>query len=206
MKKVKWVVCSPLVFFLFLPDILSAGEIGILPFRTTGVEMYITDEFYDLLESGLDYYEHEVISPYEIERYLGSRVVCYNKDYAADYGRSLGLEKAIFGFITKLGDRYVISVEVVKSRTGEVILSDRITLDSEDYLDEYVYRMADFIEKEVYGNVIYYSPTCSKTVTHVYVGCCRRPRRGLISVRLPLININLGKPHHDEDVHKKGRR
>lgn len=203
MKKVKWIVCSSLVLFLFFPAILSAEEIGILPFRTTGVEMYVTDAFYDILENELDYYDHEVVSPYEIERYLGSRVVCYNKDYAADYGRSLGLEKVIFGSITKLGSKYIIYATVVQSRTGEILLTDKITLDSEEDLDEYVYRLADSIEEEVYGNVIYYSPTYSRTVTHVYVGSCwqpriiwRRPRRSSITIRLPLFNINLGKTNH----------
>jgi len=208
MRKEKWIACSSLAFFLFFPAIMSAEEIGILPFRTTGVEMYITDAFYDLLENELDYYDHEVVSPYEIERYLGSRVVCYNKDYAADYGRSLGLEKVIFGSITKLGSRYVIYSTVVNSRTGEILLTDKITLNSEEDLDEYVYRLTDSIEEEVYGNVIYYSPTYSRTVTHVYVGSCwrpriiwRRPRRSSITIRLPIFNINLGKTHH-RVVHK----
>lgn len=204
MKKVKWAVLSSLLVFLFLPSNLSAEEIGILPFRTTGVESYITEDFYDLLEDELDYFDHKAISPYEIEHYLGRRVICYNKDYAADYGSSLGLEKVIFGSITRLGETYVISVEVVKSRTGEVLLYDKTTLDSEDYLDEYVYSLAEDIEEDVYGNVVYYSPTRSRTVTHVYVENCWRPRiiwrrpryRSLIQVRVPLININLGKSHH----------
>jgi hypothetical protein len=203
MKKVKWVVFSSLVLFLFLPGNLSAEEIGILPFRTTGVEMYITDAFYDLLESELDFYDHKVVSPYEIEHYLGGRVICYNKDYAADYGSSLGLEKVIFGSITRIGEKYVISVEVVKSRTGEVLFYDKTTLETEEYLDDYAYSLAEAIEEDVYGNVVYYSPTYSRTVTRIYIGNCwrpriiwRRPRRSLITVRLPLININLGKPHH----------
>ena len=212
MKKVKWVVVNALVLFLFLPGMVNAEEIGILPFRTTNVEMYITDAFYDLLEAELDYYDHEVVSPYEIEHYLGGRVICYNKDYAADYGRSLGLEKVIFGSITKLGEKYIITTVVVKSRTGEVLLSDKTTLDSDDYLEDYVYALADSIEEEVYGNVVYYGPDYSRTVTHVYVGNCwrpriiwRRPRRkSLISVRLPLININLGKPQRV--VHKSSPR
>ncbi len=204
MKKVKWLVLSSLVLFLALPGMLGAEEIGILPFRTTGVESYITEDLYDLLETELDYFDHKVVSPYEIEHYLGHRVVCYNKDYAADYGSSLGLEKVIFGSITRIGEKYVISVEVVKSRTGEVLLYDKTTLDSEDYLDEYVYSLAEDIEEEVYENVVYYSPSCSRTVTRVYVGNCWRPRiiwrrprrRSLITVRVPLININLGKSHH----------
>jgi len=202
MKKVKWVVGSSLVLFLFLSGNLSAEEIGILPFRTTGVESYTEDAFYEFLEDELTYYDHRVVSPYEIEHYLGGRVVCYNKDYAADYGSSLGLEKVIFGSITRLGEKYVISVVVVKSRTGEVLLSDKTTLENEDYLDDYVYSLAESIEEEVYGNMVYYSPTYSRTVTRVYIGgywrpriVWRRPRRSLITVRLPLININLGKSH-----------
>jgi hypothetical protein len=202
MKKVKWVVCSSLVLFLFLPGNLSAEEIGILPFRTTGVESYTEDAFYQLLEDELAYYDHRVVSPYEIEHYLGGRVISYNKDYAADYGSSLGLEEVIFGSITRLGEKYVISVEVVKSRTGEVLLSDKTTLENEDYLEAYVYSLAEAIEEEVYGNVVYYSPTYSRTVTRVYIGgywrpriIWRRPPRSLITVRLPLININLGGPH-----------
>jgi hypothetical protein len=204
MKKVKWAVFNFLVLFLFLPGALSAEEIGILPFSTTGVEMDITESFYDLLEAELDYFDHKVVSPYKIEHYLGYRVVCYNKDYAADYGRSLGLEKVIFGSITKLDEKYIISATVVESGTGEVLLIDKITLENEEYLDAYVYSLAEAIEEEVYGNDIYYSPQYSRTYTHVYIGtryCPRRvirsiPRRSLINIRVPLFNINLGRPYH----------
>jgi hypothetical protein len=204
MKKVKLVAVSSLVLFLFLPGILSAEEIGILPFRTTGVESYIEEAFYEFLEDELNYYNHRVVSPYEIEHYLGRRVIAYNKDYAADYGTSLGLEKVIFGSMKRLGDEYIISVTVVRSRTGEVLLIDRITLESEEHLDVYVYNLAESIEKEIYGkDVYYYYPTCRRTYTTVYIGTryprrviVRRPRRSLISLRLPLININLGKPRH----------
>jgi len=203
MKKVKWVVFSSLMLFLFLPGRASAEEIGILPFRTTGVESYVEDAFYEILEDELNYYDHRVVSPYEIEHYLGRRVVAYNKDYAADYGSSLGLEKVIFGSMTRYGDEYIISVTVVKSRTGEVLLIDKITLESEEHLDAYVYSLAESIEIEVYGNNVYYSPCCNRTYTTVYIGThyprrviIRRPRRrSLITVRLPLININLGKSH-----------
>jgi len=203
MKKVKWVVFNSLLFFLFLPGRLSGEEIGILPFRTIGVESYITEAFYDLLESELDYYDHKVVSPYEIEDYLGRRVVCYNKDYAADYGSSLGLEKVIFGSITRSGEKYIISAVVVKSRTGEVLLRDKITLESEEHLDAYVYSLAESIEIEVYGKDIYYSPCCNRTYTTVYIGTryprrvvWRRPRRSLINIRVPLFNIDFGKPHY----------
>lgn len=205
MEKVKWVVFSSLLFVLFLPVGLNAEEIGILPFRTTGVEGYIAEDFYDLLESELDYFDHNVISPYEIEDYLGRRVISYNKDYAADYGRSLGLEKVIFGSITKLDEKYIISAEVVESRTGEVLLIDKISLENEEYLDAYVYSLAEAIEEEVYGNDIYYTPQQYRTTyTHVYIGTRYYPRRvirripsrSLINIRVPLFNINLGKPHH----------
>ena len=216
MKKVKWVVFNSLALFLFLPGNLRAEEIGILPFKTTYVESYIEDAFYDLLESELNYYDHNVVSPYEIEYYIRGRVVCYNKDYAADYGSSLGLEKVIFGSITKLGEKYIISATVVKSRTGEVLLRDKITLESEEYLDAYVYSLAESIEEEVYGNYISCRPHCTRTHTHVYIGGCWRPRRvvrrwrpphrSLITVRVPLININLGKSHrvvHRRPPHRK---
>lgn len=210
MKKVKWIVFNSLVLFLFLPGVLRAEEIGILPFRTTGVESYIEDSFYEFLEDELNYFDHKVVSPYEIEYYLGHRVICYNKDYAADYGTSLGLEKVIFGSIERVGDEYVISVTVVKSRTGEVLLIDKITLESEEHLDAYVYSLAEAIEEEVYGNDIYYSPHYSRTYTTVYIGAryprhviIRRPRRSLITVRLPLININLGRPHKTHKTYHK---
>ena len=200
MKKVKLVAVSSLVLYLLLPGILSAEEIGILPFRTTGVENYVEDAFYEFLEDELDYYDHRVVSPYEIEHYLGRRVIAYNKDYAADYGTSLGLEKVIFGSMTRYGDEYIITVEVVRSRTGEILLYDRITLESEDHLDVYVYSLAESIEREIYGRDIYYTPRLKHTYTHVYIGThyprrviVRRPRRSLITVRLPLINLNLGK-------------
>jgi len=204
MKKAKWTVFNSLVLFLFLPGILSAEEIGILPFRTAGVESYIAEDFYDLLECELNYFDHKVVSPYEIEDYLRGRVECYNKDYAADYGRSLGLEKVIFGSITKLDDKYVISATVVESRTGEELLIDKITLESEEYLDAYVYSLAEAIEEEVYENVIYHSPSYSRTSTYVYIGTRYYPRRiirripsrSLIDIRVPLFDINLGRPYY----------
>jgi hypothetical protein len=213
MKKVKWEVFNSLVLFLFLPGILSAEEIGILPFRTTGVETKITEDFYDLLEDELDYFDHKVVSPYEIEDYVRGRVECYNKDYAADYGRSLGIEKVIFGSITELNDEYVISVTVVESGTGEVLLVDEIRLENEDYLEAYVYSLATAIEEEVYGKTVYYKPHYKNAYTHVYIGtryCPRRvigrriPYRGMIDIRIPLFRVHLGRPYHHRVVH--GRR
>jgi hypothetical protein len=203
MKKVKWAVLNSLVLFLFLPSALRAEEIGILPFRTTGVETEITEDFYDLLEAELDYFDHKVVSPYEIEDYVRGRVESYNKDYAADYGRSLGIEKVIFGSITEIDGEFVISVTVVESRTGEELLIDKITLESEDYLEAYVYSLAEAIEEEVYGNEVYYRPDYSSTSTYVYIGTRHYPRRivrriprsSLIDIRIPLFRINFGRPY-----------
>ena len=204
MKKVKWAVFNSLVLFLFLPGVLSAEEIGILPFITTDVETEITEDFYGFLEDELDYFDHKVVSPYEIEDYIRGRVVCYNKDYAADYGRSLGIEKVIFGSITKLNDKYIISVAVVESETGEELLIDEITLESEDYLEAYVYSLAKAIEEEVYENEVYYSPHYTNNYNYVYIGtryCPRRfirrvPCRSSIGIRIPLFEIHLGRPYY----------
>jgi hypothetical protein len=204
MKKVKWIVFNSLVIFLFLPAVLNAEEIGILPFRSEGVEIEITEDFYDLLEDELDYFDHKVVSPYEIEDYVRGRVISYNKDYAADYGRSLGLEKVIFGSITNLNDEYVILVTVVESGTGEELLIDKITLESEDYLEAYVYSLAKAIEEEVYGNAVCYRPDYINNYSYVHIGTRYCPRRVIrrhrhrssISISIPLFKIHLGRPYH----------
>ncbi len=203
MKKVKWTAFISFMLFLFLPGQLSAEEIGILPFRTIGVETEITEDFYDLLEDELDYFDHEVVMPYEIEDSIRDRVEYYNKDYAADYGRSLGIEKVIFGSIEEIDDEYVISVTVVESGTGEVLIIDEITLEDEDQLEAYVYSLVKAIEEEVFGNEVDYSPHYTK-YNYIYIGRRCYPRRDIrrmpygsfINISIPLFRVNLGRPYY----------
>jgi hypothetical protein len=147
-KKIKFYLVS---FFLLLPCILNAEKIGLLPFKQVGIESNITEAVHQLMGSELSSYGYTVLLPNEIEEKLARETECYNKECAAEIGNQIGLEKVIFGSLTKIGEKYIISAVVVESQSGNIIFSDKVTSQTAEDLDVCISRLAKSIEygKEV---------------------------------------------------------
>jgi len=151
MNKIRHIWLYLLSFSLFSPANLNAESIGLLRFKPLGIESNITEAIYQLLESELISYGHMVISQEKIDEELGRKVECYNKQCAAETGIQMGLEKIIFGSLTKIGEKYIVSANVVESKSGEIVFSDKVTSKTAEDLDVCISRLAKSIEygKEV---------------------------------------------------------
>jgi hypothetical protein len=151
MKRVKNAVLFLLPLFLLLPVSLNAKNIGVLPFKPVGIESNITDAVYQLMGSELSSYGYTVLLPDEIEENLSRKIECYNKECAAEIGTQMGLEKVIFGSLTKIGEKHIISAVVVESKSGKIVFSDKATAQTVEDLDVCISRLAKSIEhgKEV---------------------------------------------------------
>lgn len=151
MSKIRYIWLYLLSFSLFLPANLNAESIGLLRFKPLGIESNITEAIYQLLESELISYGHMVISQEKIDEELGRKVECYNKQCAAETGIQMGLEKIIFGSLTKIGEKYIVLANVVESKSGEIVFSDKVTSKTAEDLDVCISRLAKSIEygKEV---------------------------------------------------------
>jgi hypothetical protein len=144
MKKFKKVLY--LVFFsLFLSGCLNAQEVGLLNFKAVGVENNMIEVISELLGSELASYGYTIVSQDIIEENLGRTIECQNKTCAAEIGRTTGLEKVIFGAVTKLGEKYIVSAVVVESQTGEIVFSDKVTSKTTEDLDVCLSRLAKSI-------------------------------------------------------------
>jgi len=150
-SKIRYIWLYLLSFSLFLPANLNAESIGLLRFKPLGIESNITEAIYQLLESELISYGHMVISQEKIDEELGRKVECYNKQCAAETGIQMGLEKIIFGSLTKIGEKYIVLANVVESKSGEIVFSDKVTSKTAEDLDVCISRLAKSIEygKEV---------------------------------------------------------
>lgn len=147
MKKLKRILLYIVLLFSLLPAILNAEDIGLLPFKPVGIERNISEAIYQLLESELSSYGHTVVPPEKIEEKLGKTVECYNKECAAEIGTQMGLEKVIFGSLTKIGEKYIVSAAVVESQIGEIVFSDKVTSKTPEDLDVCLSRLVKSIEE-----------------------------------------------------------
>ncbi len=147
MRKFKKTPLYLFLFFLLLPYGLNAEKIGLLPFKPVGFESNITEAIYQLMESELSSYGHTVIPPDKIEEKLGKTVECHNKQCAAEIGVQMGLKKIIFGSLTKIGEKYIVSAIVVESKSGEILFSDKVTSKTAEDLDVCLSRLVKSIEE-----------------------------------------------------------
>jgi len=116
-----------LVFFILIPVSTKAKKIGIFRFKPVGIENNITEAIDQLIESELISYGYTVVSANKIEEKLGEKVECYDKECAAEIGTKMNLDRIIFGSLTKIGEKYIVSAIVVEPQTGEIVFSDKVT-------------------------------------------------------------------------------
>jgi hypothetical protein len=151
MIKNKYVWIYFLSLFLFLPINTKAEKIGILHFKQAGTYSNINEAVYQLIESELISYGHIVVPPDKIEETLGKEVRCYNKECAAEIGTQMDIDRVLFGSLTKIGEKYIVSAIVVDPQENEIIFSDKVTSKTAEDLDVCISRLVKSIEygKEV---------------------------------------------------------
>jgi len=135
-----------LFFVMLIPLSLLAEKIAVVDFKGIGVEASLVDAAITLLRSDISSYKNlEVIEKEQMEKMFGKVVKCENKETAAEIGFKLGAEKVVYGTISKLGEKYIISANVVKVTSHNIIFSDRVTATSAEDLDIASKRLAKSI-------------------------------------------------------------
>ncbi len=135
-----------LFFIILIPFSLLAEKIAVVDFKGIGVDASLVEAAITLLRGDISSYKNiEVIEKEQMEKMLGKVVKCENKESAAEIGFKLGAEKVVYGTISKLGEKYVISANVVKVISHNIVFSDRVTATNAEDLDIASKRLAKSI-------------------------------------------------------------
>ncbi|MCK4576326.1 hypothetical protein KAU34_07955 [candidate division WOR-3 bacterium] len=129
-----------------LPFLLYAEKIAVLDFKTIGVDPSLAEATTALLRTDLASYKNlTVIEKSVMEGIPGVKLECENKKCAADIGSRINADKVVYGTISKLGEKYIISAFVVKVSSKSIVFQDRITATSAEDLDITSKRLAKSI-------------------------------------------------------------
>ncbi len=74
---------------------------------------------------------------------------CSSTDCAVEAGRILNVSSMVLGSVSKLGQRYVISLQLVDVEQGKIAISDKVETDSEDMLNVASSALAEHFAKQV---------------------------------------------------------
>lgn len=78
----------------------------------------------------------------EVERALGEKSRCYDSQCAAEFGQRLGVDKAIVGSLSRLGEKIVVELRLVDVASAKVEFSDRMASSTVEDLDTVIKRLA----------------------------------------------------------------
>lgn len=86
-----------------------------------------------------------VIDEGEISRFLGEAPQCYDSQCASEIGQQLGLDKAVIGSLSRLGEKIIVELRLVDVASGNVEFSDRMASGTVEDLDTVIKRLANGI-------------------------------------------------------------
>ncbi|TES91657.1 MAG: hypothetical protein E3J87_07285 [Candidatus Cloacimonadota bacterium] len=128
-----------LALLIFLPLSLLGEKIAVIDFKPIGVDPSLAEVTTTLLRSDVSSYKN--ISLVEV----GEKIECDNKERAAEIGLKIKAQKVVYGTISKLGTKYIISAYVVEVSTRNIVFQDRVTASSAEDLDTASKRLAKAI-------------------------------------------------------------
>lgn len=128
-----------LALLIFLPLSLLGEKIAVIDFKPIGVDPSLAEATTTLLRSDLSAYKK--FSLVEV----GEKVECDDKERAAEIGFKVKAQKVVYGTISKLGTKYIISAYVVEVSTRNIVFQDRVTASSAEDLDTASKRLAKAI-------------------------------------------------------------
>ena len=78
----------------------------------------------------------------EVTRFLGEKPNCYDSQCASEIGRQLGVDKAVIGSLSRLGEKVIVELRMVDVASGQVEFSDRMASATVEDLDTVIKRLA----------------------------------------------------------------
>ncbi|HEC79228.1 MAG TPA: hypothetical protein ENI34_08830 [candidate division WOR-3 bacterium] len=135
------VIC--LVFCI--PIAMFAAEVGVLNFKAGVMEKETAQAIAALIASELTSYGHNVKNPDAMNAAVGEEIKCYESGCAAEVGFKAGVERVIFGSVSKFGEKYIVQASVVKVATRQTIWSGSLSAATAEELDIVAKRIAKAI-------------------------------------------------------------
>ena len=131
------------LFVLLLSFRLFASEkisMAVYDFDARSVPPAIGDSVTDFVQTSL--YEtgkFNMMDRKNVQKILKEQMFqktgCSSTDCAVEAGRILNVSNMVLGSVSKLGQRYVISLQLVDVEQGKISISDKVETDSEDMLN-----------------------------------------------------------------------
>jgi hypothetical protein len=78
----------------------------------------------------------------QVERALGTQTRCYDSQCASEFGQQLGVDKAVVGSLSRLGEKIIVELRLVDVASGQVEFSDRLASSTVEDLDTVIKRLA----------------------------------------------------------------
>ena len=128
-----------LALIIFLPLSLLGEKIAVVDFKPIGVDPSLVEATTTLLKADLSSYKKFTL----VE--VVEKVVCEDKECAAEIGFKAKAHKVVYGTISKLGKKYIVSAYVVEVSTHNIVFQDRIAAASAEDLDITSKRLAKSI-------------------------------------------------------------
>ena len=83
-----------------------------------------------------------VVDEGQVQRILGTEAFCYDSQCAAEYGQRLGVDKAVIGSLSRLGEKIFVELRLVNVSSGQLEFSDRLASSTVEDLDTVIKRLA----------------------------------------------------------------
>ncbi len=145
------------LFVLLLSFRLFASEkisMAVYDFDARSVPPAIGDSVTDFVQTSL--YEtgkFNMMDRKNVQKILKEQMFqktgCSSTDCAVEAGRILNVSNMVLGSVSKLGQRYVISLQLVDVEQGKISISDKVETDSEDMLNVASSALAEHFAKQV---------------------------------------------------------
>lgn len=128
-----------LLIIFVLPLALLGEKYAVADLKPVGVNQSLADAVVTLLRGDLSSYDNITL----VE--LTKKFVIEDKESAAQLGFNVKAQKVVYGSISKLGGKYIISVNVVDVSSHNIVYQDRIAAASAEDLDITSKRLAKSI-------------------------------------------------------------
>ncbi len=147
----KKIICWLISFGLVLSFSLLGGEvfaqdlpkIAVFDLQSIGVDPTTSQVVSRLLRQELwREGRFKVLDRGKMVNILGEGFACYDAICASENGKKLGVTKAVFGGLSKLGDKVIIDVNLVNVQDGEVEFYDQLKAATQEDLDTVAKRLA----------------------------------------------------------------
>ena len=140
------VVLSILLFTIGRTLAEETARLAVFDLEPIGVDPATVQATAQLLRNDLaGTGRYSVVDEGEMRRILGQSAMCYDSQCAAENGRRLGVQKALVGSLSRLGEKIIVELRLVDVATGGVEYSDRMASTTVEDLDTVISRMAQSV-------------------------------------------------------------